>query len=162
MFPAITEPGGWKGCRDSHLAVLEKYKLERFIIILEDDVVFLEDPMFPIAEVIKELPSSWDMLYLGISPQEKYERYSPHLFKVGDGYTTHAIMWHNKKNGVVDYIMSHKQEILKWDVYLNVVHKIFNCFVIYPLLCTQRQEKSDTCQRSDASSIIRNYNKYCR
>jgi GR25 family glycosyltransferase involved in LPS biosynthesis len=161
VFPAVISNPGWKGCRDSHLAVLEKYKDERFIMIFEDDVLFLEDPMQPIAKVIEELPQNWDMLYLGISPSQKYEKFSPHLYRVNGGYTTHAILWHNRPNGAVNFALSHRKDILKIDVFLGAtVHKIFNCFVIYPLLCTQRQEKSDTCHRSDAGSIIRNYNKF--
>lgn len=161
VFPAIITNPGWKGCRDSHLAVLEKYKNEKFILVFEDDVLFISDPMEPIAEVIEELPSDWDMLYLGISPSQEYKKFSPHLYRVNGGYTTHAILWHNRSNGAVNYVLTHRKDILKIDVFLGAtVHKIFNCFVIFPILCTQRQEKSDTCHRSDASSIERNYHKF--
>jgi GR25 family glycosyltransferase involved in LPS biosynthesis len=161
VFPAVIN--GWRGCRDSHLAVLEKYKDKRYIMILEDDVLFLDNPWKPIAYAMNELPNIWSMLYLGISPQGEYVRYSPHLFKVNGGHTTHAIIWDNKPKGVVEYILQHRNEIQKWDVYLStVIHKLFECFVIYPILCVQRQEQSDTCHRSDASSILHNYNKYCK
>lgn len=162
VFPAITNPRGWRGCRDSHLAVLEKYQSENFVLVFEDDVLFLAaDPMLPIAQAAGELPPNWDMLYLGISPMQKYMKASPHLYKVNGGYTTHAILWHNRKHGAVEYIFSHRNDILRWDVYLSsVIHKIFNCFVVFPLLATQRQEKSDTCKRSDANSIQRNYLKF--
>ena len=161
IFSAIIASPGWKGCRDSHLAVLEKYRDIKFILIFEDDVLFLDDPMLSIARVIGELPPDWDMLYLGISPTQKYKRHSNHLFKVNGGYTTHAILWNNKEHGIVDYVLSHRDQILKIDVFASaVLHKIFGCYVIYPLLCTQRQEQSDTCKRSDASSIKRNYNRF--
>ena len=161
VFPAITNPRGWRGCRDSHLVVLEKYQSENFLLVFEDDVLFLADPTLPMAEAASELPPNWDMLYLGISPTQRYQRYSEHLFRVNGGYTTHAILWHNRKHGAVEYIFSHRNDILKWDVYLSsVIHKIFNCLVIWPLLCTQIQYKSDTCIKSAASSIQRNYLKF--
>jgi GR25 family glycosyltransferase involved in LPS biosynthesis len=162
IFPAVISSPGWKGCRDSHLAVLEKYKDDKFVMVFEDDVMFLNDPMHPIAEVAQELHPAWDMLYLGISPTQKYLKVSPHLYKCNGGYTTHAIIWRYRQGGAVEYILNHKKDILKWDVFLSsVIHKKFNCFVIYPILCTQRQVQSDTCKRSDAGSIVRNYNKYC-
>lgn len=131
-------------------------------MIFEDDVKFLADPMHPLAEVAAELPPEWDMLYLGISPNKPYVRHSAHLFRVNGGYTTHAILWHNKKGGVVEFILKNKMDIAKWDVYLSsVIHPKFNCFVIYPMLCTQRDTgQTDTCKRSDASSILKNYKKY--
>lgn len=159
VFPAIMN--GWQGCRDSHLTLLEKYRNEETLLIFEDDVLFVNNPVMLIPQAMANLPELWDMLYLGISPLRPYNRYSNHLFRVDGGHTTHAIIWHNRPNGAVEYILNHRNDILKWDTYLSMeIHKIFNCFVIFPLLCTQRQEKSDTCHRSDASSIIRNYNRF--
>lgn len=162
VFPAL--PGGWRGCRDSHLAVLEKYRAEKFLLVFEDDVLFLSEPLPRLMQVVEEeLPHGWDMLYLGISPTRKYRRETPHLFRVNGGYTTHAILWHNKPDGAIDYILTHRDEIGKIDnFYSDVIHKRFGCFVIYPMLATQGQYKSDTCKRSDAGSIIRNFNRFCR
>jgi hypothetical protein len=119
--------------------------------------------MLSISQAIAELPKGWDMLYLGISPNQKYVKVSPHLYKVNGGYTTHAILWNNKEKGVVDFILNHRVDILKWDVYLSaIIHRMFNVYVIYPILCTQRETgQTDTCKRSDVSTIIKNYNKYC-
>jgi len=161
IFPAVIDSPGWKGCRDSHLAVFDKYKDEKFILVFEDDVLFLSDPMLPIAQAIGELPSDWDVLYLGISPTQRYAKFSPHLYRVNGGYTTHAILWNNRDHGAVNYVLTHRNDILKIDVFFSsVIHKVFHCYVIYPILCTQVQYKSDTCHRSDASSIERNYHKY--
>jgi hypothetical protein len=119
--------------------------------------------MYKVAEAIKDLPSNWDMLYLGISPTQKCERFSPHLFKVRGGYTTHAIIWNNRHGGAVEYMLKHRKEIMKIDVFISsIIHKIFKCFVIFPILCTQNANfHSDTCRRSDISTIIKNYNKNC-
>jgi GR25 family glycosyltransferase involved in LPS biosynthesis len=34
LFSAITQPGGWKGCRLSHIAVLEKYRNEDMVWVM--------------------------------------------------------------------------------------------------------------------------------
>jgi hypothetical protein len=161
-FEALT--GGWKGCRDSHLALLEANKSEPFHIILEDDCVFSNDFNEVIIEAIKELPTDWDCLYLGGSPRKTQERYSDHLFKANNVWTTHSIIWHNRTGGAVEYILSHKDDILKWDVYLSsVIHNLFNCFLVFPLLCDQRETgTSDTCKRSDVSTIKKNYQIFCK
>ena len=109
-----------------------------------------------------QLPSKWDCLYLGASPKEPQVRYSDNLFRLNNAHVTHAIIWHNRKDGAVDYILEHRNEINKIDDYFaKVIQPRFNCFVIYPMLCTQKQTKSDTCGRSDVSTIVNNYNRYC-
>lgn len=161
VFPAIIDKPGWKGCRDSHLAVLEKYRKEPKLTIYEDDVLFLYDIGLMLPWVNRELPNDWAMLYLGVSPREPLQKYSDHLYKVGKSTTTHAIMW-NTASPAIDYILEHKLEINKWDGFLSdVIHKQFNCFVIYPLACTQWDDKSDTCYRTGVDTIIQNYKKYC-
>ena len=161
VFPAVI--GGWKGCRLSHLGVLEKYINEDRILIFEDDIHFLQYPQQALEKAFNELPEDWDLLYLGISPLKKYERYSEHLFKVNGGYTTHAILYNNRDDSVIEYILRHRDNVIKWDLFLsNVIHPLFKCFCIYPMTVTQRRERSDTCKYADVSSILRNYQKYCR
>jgi len=161
VFPAIINKIGWMGCRNSHLKVLELYKDEPTLTIFEDDVKFLSDPIDTMIASLKELPKEWDLLYLGVSPQEPFKKYSDHLYRAGHGYCAHAISY-NTRSGVIDYILKHKQDILKWDVYLSsMINKQFNCFVAFPILCTQVQHKSDTCIRTDSSTIVKNYNRFC-
>lgn len=163
VFDAITDPGGWRGCRLSHLAVLEKYRDEDMIWVMEDDIQFLTYPHPALDKAFDEMPLDFDMLYLGISPLKKYERYSEHLFKVDGGHTTHCIIYNNRKGGVVDFILSNKDKVMKWDVFLsNVVHPLFKCYCTYPLTCMQRQTRSNVSKRSDVSTILRNYQKYCK
>jgi hypothetical protein len=162
VFPAIL--GGGRGCRDSHLAVLSKYRSEEHIFILEDDVLFLSDPIKVWHKIATQLPTDFDMLYFGISPNQPCRRISDNLFRVYGGLTTHAILWHNRQGGVVEYILKYGEIKNKWDVFLNneVLPK-FKCYVVYPLCATQRETgHSDTCKRSDVRSIIRNYNRFVK
>jgi len=162
-FEAIE--GGWKGCRDSHLAILMKCKKDSIFAVYEDDVQFLLDKEATtriLSYAMVELPENWDALYLGASPQKLQTQYSDTLYLLDGAKTTHSIIWHNREDGAVEYIINHRGDIKKWDVYLlGVIQPKFNCFVTYPMLVTQRQTQSDTCKRSDVSTIITNYNKYC-
>jgi GR25 family glycosyltransferase involved in LPS biosynthesis len=159
-FKAIE--GGWRGCRDSHLALLEKCKDEVSFLVLEDDCMFVNDKNPYLMQAIDQLPSNWDMFYLGGSPQKPQERYSDNLFRARDVKTTHAIFWHNREKGAVNWILRNKDHAQKWDVFLmEWIQSCFNCYLIYPMLCTQKQSKSDIAHVSDCSTIIKNYNKYC-
>lgn len=160
-FSALDTKPGWKGCRDSHLAVMELCKDENMFIIYEDDVQFLEDRA-AMSRAIAQLPDDWDCLYFGASPKEPQERYSENLFRLKNAHVTHAILWRNRHDGAVKYILNHREDIGKFDDYLaTVIQPKFNCFVAYPLIATQIQFQSDTCGRSDVSTIVLNYNKYC-
>jgi GR25 family glycosyltransferase involved in LPS biosynthesis len=164
LFPAIVSDNGWAGCRSSHLAILEKCKTDPFHLIYEDDIEFVGDNFHEIIqEAIKELPEDWDALYLGANPTKPQEQYSEHLYLLNGAYTTHAIIWHNRAGGAVEYMLEHKDEILKIDAFISaVLMPKFNFFLTRPMLVTQHQFKSDTCHRTDSSAILRNYNKFCK
>lgn len=159
----IDDKHGWKGCRDSHLAVMELCRNEKYFMVLEDDVHFLHEPSEIIIKCMEQIPPDWDMLYLGCSPQRPQERYSDNLFRVNSAWCLHAVIWNNRFNGAMKYMLQHKEDIAKIDVYLSaVIHPKFNCFVTYPLVATQRvTNQSDTCTRSDVTTIEKNYQKYC-
>jgi GR25 family glycosyltransferase involved in LPS biosynthesis len=162
-FNAIIDKIGWVGCRDSHVVVLKKYKEEGTFLILEDDVQFLYPFYSYLALAIAELPVDWDCLYLGGSPQEPQKRYSDNLFRCKNTLTTHAILWNYPGSGAIDYILSHTTAIRKFDVYMQeIIQELFNCYMIYPMLITQRESKSDIARRSDVSTIARNSNLYCK
>jgi hypothetical protein len=168
VFTAFDMMPGWLGCLRSHLQILrdhrERHKpMPSEFAIFEDDVKFRAHPvMVVILPIMDELPPDWDMLYLGCSPQEPFERYSEHLYKMGKNHTTHAIIWHYRPGGAIDYILS-KDWDMKYDLLLSeYIHPKFNCFCTYPLLATQHQTSSDCCKRSDLSTIEHNYKKYIR
>jgi hypothetical protein len=157
-FTAFNTRPGWIGCRESHIRIMELCKDEDMFTIYEDDVKFLDNKW----TAYNELPEDWDCLYLGASPQEPQERYSEHLFRLKNALTTHAIIWHNRRGGATEFILKNKGKIGKWDVFLaKIIQPTYNCFVTFPILVTQTQFSSDTCGRSDVSTIEKNYNKYC-
>lgn len=166
LFPAIIDKIGYKGCRDSHLAIMEKCRNETMFCIYEDDAEFLQPKSMTelvLKGAMEQLSSDWDALYLGASPQEPQERYSTNLFRLRNTKCTHAIIWHNRPNGALQYILEHKHDIGKIDRYLyEVIMPKFQIYATFPMLCTQKQSKSDIAKRSDCSTILKNYNKYCK
>jgi hypothetical protein len=163
-FDAVIDEVGWKGCRDSHLILLDRHKTDAFHILFEDDIEFTNEDFHSVMqEAITELPPDWDALYLGANPTKEQEQYSDHLYRLNGAYCTHAIIWHNREGGAVEYMLEHADEILKIDVFISsVLMPKFNFFLTRPMLVTQHQFQSDTCKRSDVSKIVSNYNKFCK
>jgi GR25 family glycosyltransferase involved in LPS biosynthesis len=160
-FTAIDKNPGWVGCRQSHLEILRQSRNEDAILIFEDDAMFVND-MAIVDMAIEQLPINYDVLYLGASPQEPQERYSKNLFRLHNALCLHAYLITNN-NGCIDYILNHAETIRKIDdFFAHDVQYHFNCFVCYPIVCTQRQFQSDTCKRSDVSTILTNFNKFCK
>jgi len=166
-FEAIKTKPGWRGCRDSQLAVLDRIKHLRwnddyhFCLILEDDVEFLPNWQETLKKSRFYLPLDWSLLYLGCSPQSPLKKQNDYLYVAKDCLCNHAILYNNHKRGVVDYILQCRDEIRKIDdFYRTVIQEQFKCFVTYPLCATQWQSQSDTCKRSDVSTIIKNFDKY--
>ena len=165
LFSAIIDPVGYIGCTKSHLSIMEKCKKENVFIILEDDAEFLHPKLntdIVMRVAFSQLPTDWDALYLGASPQEPQERYSNNLFRLRNAKTTHSIFWHNHSGSALQYIMTHKTDIGKIDRYLyEVIQPKFNIFCVYPMLVTQKQSASNVSKRSDCATILKNYQKYC-
>lgn len=154
--------GGWRGCRDSHLEILNfGRRLGYPFCIFEDDVAFLGTNDEIILDAMGELPEDWSCLYLGASPQEEQKQYSEHLYRISKSYCMHAVIW-NPKSKAIEYMLEHRSEIGKIDVYMSEeIFPRFNCFLVKPLLVVQKQFQSDTCGRSDVSTIPLQYAKYC-
>lgn len=162
-FSAFDEKPGWIGCAKSHVEILKRHVGDpKPFMIFEDDVKFItgEDVLEYIEE---ELPEGWDMVYLGVSPKQEQIRYSEHLFRTNNAHVTHAIMWKWREHGALECVVNHKDGIGKFDDFLvSDVQPVFNCFSVFPMMCTQWDEKSDICHRSDVSAIERNFKLYCR
>jgi len=161
-FAAYDIKPGWVGCAKSHLEIMRMCNDENMFGIYEDDIKVLRG-LSVLHKSFEQLPDDWDCLYLGASPKEPQKRYSENLFMLNNAHVTHAIIWRNRTGGAVEHILSHEHHIRKYDDYLaTVVQPQFNCFVTFPMVATQIQTQSDTCTRSDVSTIETNYNKYCK
>jgi len=166
-FNGIRKNPGYIGCRDSHLAILSDMKKNRwhddykFVTIFEDDIEFLPDWRENMSNARRNIPIGWDILYLGCSPQEPLKKIGDYIYRAKNCLTTHAMLFNNKKHGVVDAILSMANNINKIDVfYKDVIQERFMCYAMYPMGVTQYQSQSDTCTRCDTSTILSNFLKY--
>lgn len=154
--PKYSKAMGQLGCSASHFEItrqaLEK-NLENYLV-LEDDFYFLDkrEILFDKLKLsLEQLPSDWQMFYLGGNLDSSYEiypieRYSKNILKLNACHTTHAFSvhkslyekileksffripiqeWYNKYN-VIDVYFS--KEILKYN----------KCFISDPILALQK------------------------
>lgn len=162
-FPAIQGETGHLGCRESHLTLLRDVKDEGIVMVTEDDFkIIVKNPIPIVRKAWSQLPGDWDMFYLGATLNEPLVRYSENLFWLRNAWTCHAIFYNNQ-NGVIDYILEN-HNTKEIDVFLCIdVQLKFNCFIIYPMVATQREGYSDILKRHvDYSVIESRYNKYVK
>ena len=89
---------GEVGCYKSHFNILSDAKLNNYesILVLEDDVVFVDDFMDKFFEGWINLPDDWDMVYLGCNHKKPFTRINRHIVKCNFAYTTSAMIIRKK------------------------------------------------------------------
>ncbi len=152
---------GQAGCTLSHLSILKKALDNNYsnYLVLEDDFEIDEtqtDFLLKLNNSLNELPSDWDILYLGGNLTNEYgkspiEKYSNFLYQVESCHTTHAIAF--SKNGIQKIAKKIGQidNIIEWiikngtiDVFLSKqILSSNNCFITNPLLILQQEDFSD-------------------
>ena len=137
---------GFRGCYRSHLAVL-KLCLEQpddIFIIFEDDAKLLPDFDKRLEQAMSELPSDWDILFLGGRNMKNVYEYSEHLLITDCVYQTHAVVY--RKKFIQPFIDHLSKREWKFDVLLSDFlqedneHKAFIC---NPILAQQAPGFSD-------------------
>lgn len=65
-FDAIEHSDGWRGCRDSHINLIRQAKENniRKLLVLEDDITFIEYDDIYLNKAFESLPPDWELLYL--------------------------------------------------------------------------------------------------
>jgi GR25 family glycosyltransferase involved in LPS biosynthesis len=164
-FNAIKTDPGWKGCTESQLTILALQDEFPFIIF-EDDCVLLQ-PWSIVEKAMEQLPENWDLLYLGATLMQPIEKFSENLFCLKKAYCAHAIIYNSKR--VVDYILNNHVRFFQssserntLDVfYFNEIQEKFNCYIVSPLIATQRPGFSDIENMNvDYTQIINHFNIY--
>lgn len=159
-FSAIKHTPGYVGCRLSHEALWERARPCGVWMTIEDDILFLPNAKENLEKSIEQLPPDWDMLYLGATLNRPLERVSENLLRIKKGWATHGIVYNNQ-SGVVDFILS---QGYKWkiDVLLaDVVQELFNCYMCYPMVATQRPGYSDVVNHyTEYKEITNRYKKH--
>lgn len=122
------------------------------LLHLEDDCVFRD--LSHLEQALQELQSDWDIVYLGANllcwnnggPQP--ERYSQHLFRVKEAWTTHAIGYNRK---CVSFILEHQPGLSErmFDNYLSDMLPHLTAYVVAPMIAWQRPHKSTIWKEAD-------------
>lgn len=114
---------------------------ERFLV-LEDDVIF--KGYDHVTAALNELPPDWDALWLGANINgTTLERYSDHLFKLRNSFTTHAVGYSKK---MAEWIVENfnPDQFPIYDEFLRInVQEQFKCFLVAPMVAWQRPDHSD-------------------
>lgn len=161
-FSGVISICGEDGCTNSHITLLRKYKDQTPFIIFEDDCMLLE-PWSTVENAMKQLPEDWDCLYLGATVRTPLKRYSENLFRLKKGWANQAIIYNSKR--MIDFILNNHNTPSGKNIdifYSKVVQQQFNCYIIYPLVATQRKGYSDISkQEVDFREYIENsYKKF--
>lgn len=144
-FEALPDIGPHQSFNKSVRAILQYFARSPYerLLFLEDDVTFVRPELAD--EAVKELPEDWDILYFGANIMHptgpKPTPYSPHLCRVYDAWTTHAIAF-NKK--CVTFILENQPGISEamFDNWLSGNLTRFNSYIVSPMVAYQRPGQS--------------------
>jgi hypothetical protein len=110
------------------------------LLILEDDAEFRQ--LDHLSTALYELPSDWDIVYLGANIQDAVpERYTTHLSRVRNAWTTHAIGYNRQ---VLPFLLENMPgvEDRMYDNWLGSVLPDLKAFVVNPMVAWQRPRYS--------------------
>lgn len=154
-FQSLPDIGPHQSFSKSEREILCQFWLEekpQTLLHLEDDCVFRD--LGYLEQALSELPEDWDIVYLGANlvcwnnGEPQPERYSEHLFRIKNAWTTHAIGYNRK---CVFEILA-KQPALStqmFDQYLSGRLSEFNAFVVAPMVAYQRPRKSSIWDKNE-------------
>lgn len=141
----------------SHTKVIEKaqeLKLQR-VLILEDDVDFVDDLEKKFTEYVNQIPNNWDGLLFGGNHVGGGHLVNQNVMKVNRSYALHAYaLTQNVFKETIDYMNSRIQnvidngsEVIKTsvaaDFFMADLHRINNWYCFRPHLAWQREGFSD-------------------
>lgn len=136
------------GCLMSHRELIKKIKSKNLknALILEDDIQFSDDLNEKLPEIMKQLPSDWDMLYLGgnhigNNPWSigTLSRVKKNIFRVTHCLTLHA---YAIRENIYDKIIESLHGTTADEAIAKIQNEI-NCYIVRPHIAWQRASYSD-------------------
>lgn len=133
------------GCHLSHAEILRQAINGGYhsILIMEDDIQFI-NPLQPTLDAaFEQLPDNWDMLYLGANIEHPMKRISANLARLSGARSTHAIvirdsMYERLLAVNLDLSIDHNDKY-----YEENIIPFYNCFITIPMIAIQRESYSD-------------------
>jgi GR25 family glycosyltransferase involved in LPS biosynthesis len=124
----------------SHQEVLKSIKPGEMVLILEDDALFTDDFLEKFDEYMAELPSDWDIFYLGALKNQTIP-VNNHWVRQVVSTGTQAYCVHPNK---VDFFIKAAQDFDQWiDVAYRLVADKCNAYIAQPDLVIQFPSFSD-------------------
>lgn len=108
------------------------------LAMFEDDVWIKECAHYETA--LSQLPSDWELCYIGGNIIGEYKRYSDNLFTVNGCWTTHAVLYNNPKKLCGHY---DQMDIMFDDWLLKYIQPNLKSFIISPMIAWQRPHYSE-------------------
>jgi len=155
---------GAYGLMLTHQEIMIKVALNNYknVLILEDDVTFIDNFYTYFFDKIKSLPEDWDLLYLGgnnhfhqgqfklvtgdpniVVHKYNYRQLNHELCKTTWTQTTHAVSINNKAYGsVLDYIRKFNNKPID-DIFRIMQQAGYRAYTFLPSLALQRPSMSD-------------------
>lgn len=138
----------WMGCLLSNLEIIKESKSSGFdcVLILEDDVVFVDKLEELFIEYINQVPDNWDMLYLSGNHNQHcgshINNISENVIKCTLTYSTHSFAVKSSVYDlIIDYLTNNQNKPV--DVLYTKIQSICNAYSLFPGLTTQRVGFSD-------------------
>jgi len=138
-FSAVDDGEPVESCKKSHQAVLSKARADGLgsILILEDDALFGEDFLSEFEKMRRELPNSWDMLYLGGTIMNR-DPYSNMLIRSKRTLSLHAYAVNSK---AFDILLRPSRGHIDWSY--TYLHEQIEAYVCSPALVKAYPSYSD-------------------
>jgi len=158
-LPAIKHRFGMVGCSLSHLECVKIAKRRKWksVLIFEDDIVFTEHFEKAHVQALSQLNfTNWSVFHFGAMLMDLCSQFSPNLLRIGYNWAAHAVAIHERAYDFIiskyDHSYSETDNSKPWgghypfDGFINkeVYDAGFEIYSAYPLLVTQRPDKSDT------------------
>lgn len=126
-------------------AILQRFldSGQHSLLFLEDDVKFQNmEYLWP---ALTELPDNWDVFYLGCNIQSEAKKVTPHIYRVTNAWTTHAVAY---TRPIVEYLLRHypDESSVMYDNWLGTLLPTWNAYVAKPILAVQRPRWSNIWQ----------------
>jgi GR25 family glycosyltransferase involved in LPS biosynthesis len=142
----------------SHLNVIKRAKELNLnnVLILEDDVEFIENVNELFDEYVKQLPKDWYGLHFGGNHVYGLQRTSsPNIVRMNRSYAIHAYALNKDSYDIViehmtkeiDNVIKNGKSVIKEsvaaDYFIAYLHKILNFYCFIPHIAWQKDDYSD-------------------
>ena len=148
-FSAIQMKDSRAACSLSHLTLIKMAQQKKLknILILEDDVSFIDDTIITLEKCFQQINYNWNVFYLGANLHQHLKKISDNVFQLKRAYAAHAIVYNKNIYDVIIKNYEWKSEIKElpdmFDVWMTCIQDMYNVVICNPMICIQRPSYSD-------------------